>query len=126
MVSRFKQLLENLNLTSSEFAGRIGVQRSSVSHVLSGRNKPSVDFLEKIFTVFPDIDPGWLITGKGEWKRKYAADTKPEPVSEVKHTETATREIKEIKTPALEKQGPVDYIIIVYKDNTFRILNPSN
>jgi transcriptional regulator with XRE-family HTH domain len=64
MTDRFKVLLDQLNLSPSEFADRIGVQRSSISHVLSGRNKPSIDFLEKILNVFPDIDTTWLITGR--------------------------------------------------------------
>ena len=64
MIDRFKLLLEQLQLSPSEFADKIGMQRSSVSHVLSGRNKPSIDFLEKILNVFPDIDTTWLITGR--------------------------------------------------------------
>jgi transcriptional regulator with XRE-family HTH domain len=46
------------------FADKIGVQRSSLSHLLSGRNKPSLDFILKILDVFPDVDLYWMINGK--------------------------------------------------------------
>ena len=53
-------------MSASQFADEIGVQRSSVSHVLSGRNKPSLDFIIKIVAAFPEINSDWLLSGKGE------------------------------------------------------------
>jgi len=66
MKDRLIRLLDSEQLTASKFADRIGVQRSSVSHVLSGRNKPSFDFIQKTLKAFPDINPEWLIMGKGD------------------------------------------------------------
>jgi transcriptional regulator with XRE-family HTH domain len=60
---RLHLVLKMHNLTPSAFADKIGVQRSNVSHVLSGRNKPSLDFLEKILIHFPRVNAHWLITG---------------------------------------------------------------
>jgi transcriptional regulator with XRE-family HTH domain len=60
---RIQQILQQHHITPSIFADKIGVQRSNVSHVLSGRSKPGLDFLEKILNTFPDIDAHWLITG---------------------------------------------------------------
>jgi transcriptional regulator with XRE-family HTH domain len=51
------------------FADKIGVQRSSLSHLLSGRNKPSLDFILKILDVFPDVDLYWMINGKGSFQK---------------------------------------------------------
>jgi transcriptional regulator with XRE-family HTH domain len=65
MVNEIKALLEDKKLSASEFADMIGVQRSSVSHVLSQRNKPSLDFVRKILAAFPELNAEWLITGKG-------------------------------------------------------------
>ena len=65
MKDRIIQFLKEKNLTSTKFADEIGVQRSSISHILSGRNKPSFDFIEKMLIAYPDIDAQWLITGKG-------------------------------------------------------------
>ena len=63
---RILRILTSENLSSSKFAEIVGVQRSSISHILSGRNKPSLDFLQKILSNFPTINGDWLIIGKGE------------------------------------------------------------
>ena len=61
---RLQLVIKMHHLSPSAFADKIGVQRSNVSHVLSGRNKPSLDFLEKIILHFPRVNAHWLITGK--------------------------------------------------------------
>lgn len=66
MKERIIQFLSENNLTSTKFADLVGVQRSSISHILSGRNKPSYDFIEKILIAYPDLNAQWLITGKGD------------------------------------------------------------
>jgi transcriptional regulator with XRE-family HTH domain len=126
MTDRFKSLLEKLNLTSSEFADRIGVQRSSISHVLSGRNKPSIDFLEKILNVFPDIDATWLITGRDS-SVKIVAPTENETVKEnIQLINARNTQPENKKPPVPADEEPVDHIIIVYKNNAFRYLHPSD
>jgi transcriptional regulator with XRE-family HTH domain len=63
---RISTLIEILGLTSGEFADKINVQRSSISHITTARNKPSLDFLERTLSVFPEINSEWLILGKGK------------------------------------------------------------
>ena len=65
MKERLIQLLDLEQLSPSKFADIIGVQRSSISHVLSGRNKPSFDFLQKTLKAFPGLNASWLMTGEG-------------------------------------------------------------
>lgn len=65
MKERLGQLLDLEQITPSKFADIIGVQRSSVSHVISGRNKPSFDFLQKTLKAFPGLNADWLILGEG-------------------------------------------------------------
>jgi len=65
MKDRIIQFLNANNLNSTKFADQIGVQRSSISHILSGRNKPSYDFIEKMLLTYPKLNAQWLITGKG-------------------------------------------------------------
>ena len=67
---RISKILEYSQLSSSEFADAIEVQRSSISHITSGRNKPSLDFLVKVKSYFPDLDWDWLINGEGEMFQK--------------------------------------------------------
>ena len=67
MISRIKHILEQKNLPPSRFADKIGVPRSTVSHILSGRNKPSLEVIQKILNAFPDIPIQWLMQGKGNY-----------------------------------------------------------
>lgn len=65
MKDRILLLIKSKNFTAAQFADEIGVQKSGVSHILSGRNNPSLDFIQKILTRFPDISTEWLLFGKG-------------------------------------------------------------
>jgi len=65
MKERLQKILDNYNLNSSRLAEKLGVQRSGISHIMSGRNKPGFDFLKGILDLFPEIDANWLITGIG-------------------------------------------------------------
>ena len=58
---KIKQILIDKNLTPSYFADEIGVQRSSISHILSGRNRPSFDIIQKIIRRFPELGYEWIM-----------------------------------------------------------------
>lgn len=75
---RVSQIIEYSKLTASEFADEIDVQRSNISHITSGRNKPSLDFLIKIKSRFPELQWDWIITGEGEMLKTIPKET---PVS---------------------------------------------
>jgi transcriptional regulator with XRE-family HTH domain len=66
-INRLKKIMEFHDLTASLFADIITVQRSSISHILSGRNKPSLDFVLKITNTFSDVDMYWLLNGTGSF-----------------------------------------------------------
>lgn len=66
MKERLQQFLDSEDLSPSNFAETIEVQRSGISHLLSGRNKPSLDFIKKVAENFPDLNLEWFITGEGE------------------------------------------------------------
>lgn len=74
IVERVLILMKEFELTASEFADKIDVQRSSMSHLVSGRNKPSLDFIQKILNNFSDINPTWLIMGTGPMKQLHLFD----------------------------------------------------
>jgi transcriptional regulator with XRE-family HTH domain len=65
MKDQINKIMETEGLTPAKFADEIGVQRSSISHIISGRNKPSYDFIVKILSRFSGINADWLLTGKG-------------------------------------------------------------
>lgn len=65
MKDRIILLIKAMNLTAAQFADEIGVQKSSISHILSGRNNASLDFIQKVLLNYPEVNTEWLMFGKG-------------------------------------------------------------
>jgi transcriptional regulator with XRE-family HTH domain len=70
MKERILEFLRLENRSSAQFAEEIGVQPSSISHIISGRNNPSLDFVIKMLNKYPDISSDWLLFGKGQMYRE--------------------------------------------------------
>lgn len=66
MVERINLLLKAKNITARQFAEEIGIQPSGMSHIMSGRNNPSLDFVMKVVRRWPEVNINWLMLGKGE------------------------------------------------------------
>ncbi|MCD8178687.1 MAG: helix-turn-helix domain-containing protein [Tannerellaceae bacterium] len=144
MKERVMQVMQKEGLTSSRFAETIGIQRSAMSHIISGRNKPSLDVLMKILEKFTYINSDWLLFGKGNMEKDDFATQEPdlfrntpEIQPNVQVVSENRREI-EVKTPEIipqpaiiEKVIPVPAqsknvtkIMIFYSDNTFDTFIP--
>ena len=112
---RLLLVLKMHTLTPSAFADKIGVQRSNVSHVLSGRNKPSLDFLEKILIHFPRVNAHWLITGAiVEGKQDLTATQLIENQEELNRSALKTEKIEVNQLKEIER------IVIFYADASFK------
>ncbi|MCX6273232.1 MAG: helix-turn-helix domain-containing protein [Bacteroidetes bacterium] len=120
MVDRIALLLKSKNITASQFADEIGVQRSSISHVLSGRNKPSLEFIQKILKRYSEINPDWLLFGKGPMNMEFNlfSDTnesvplKEELISKaLQKQETLLRSVPEEKIEVQEIFQPVSEML---------------
>tara|TARA_B110000914_G_C15151984_1_gene304353 strand:- start:64 stop:363 length:300 start_codon:yes stop_codon:yes gene_type:complete len=98
MHTRLKNWMESEGLKPSQLADNIGVNRATISHILSGRNKPSIDFLQKLLSAYPNLNANWLITGIGYMNTK--------------------KEAKEVKSS--KKIGKV---VVFYDDNSFDEVN---
>ncbi|WP_282160642.1 helix-turn-helix domain-containing protein [Ulvibacterium marinum] len=111
---RLRKLLRYYDLSASAFADRIGVQRSSISHLLTGRNKPSLDFILKVNDTFPEVDLYWFLKGKGTFP-KTSSDTDL-PVAPTPSL------LKKAQNPNIGKHHKsVDKIIILHSDGSFKI-----
>ena len=66
---RLQKVIDFYSESASSFAQKIEVQRSSISHILSGRNKPSLDFVLKILDAYPEVELYWLLNGKGQFPK---------------------------------------------------------
>ena len=108
---RLQKVMDFYGETSSSFAEKIGVQRSSISHILSGRNKPSLDFVLKVLSSFPDVELYWLLNGKGTFPK--------EEKSEIQSEEIASKNnIENISTINHDKK--IERIVIFYSDGSFQ------
>lgn len=133
MKERIKKILEVKSESPSDFALKIGVQRSSISHVLSGRNNPSLEFLQKILTAYPDISPDWLILDKGQMIRQPEGEKSSAGVKQMfKDKESIKLDISQLEIendPVYERKSmPLkdtvtrpEQVIILYDDGTFRV-----
>lgn len=74
MNTRLQQFLQLENLSPARLADILGVQRSGMSHILSGRNKPGYDFIYKLLMKFPDLNADWFLTGRGKPYKKTESD----------------------------------------------------
>ena len=105
------------NLNASSFADRVGVQRSSVSHILTGRNKPSLDFIQKTLKEFPRVNGDWLITGRSKVEDKLDFTQELKNKQENKPLEKSNSLTQEGIAETLNKK--ISRIVIFYSDNTF-------
>ena len=119
---RLQKVIDFYSETASSFAQKIGVQRSSISHILSGRNKPSLDFVMKVLNSYPEVELYWLLNGKGNFPN----DTKISSLPNSNHSESNT-EPKNPKTNSTKdsaKDSAIEKIVIFYKDGTFKSYKP--
>lgn len=125
---RLQLVLKMHNLTPSAFADQIGVQRSNVSHVLSGRNKPGLDFLEKIVTNFPRVNARWLLTGEMPDQKEIVERNAASLVrsSDPELDQSHKKMVAEKQENLLGKSvGFPVKIVEYYEDGTFKVFLPS-
>lgn len=121
-IKRLQKIMDFYGESASSFAEKIDVQRSSISHILSGRNKPSLDFVLKILSSFPEVNLYWLLNGKGEFPSNEKSLPKAQPQKiENPQTNFNFDEIEE-KVTAISSQEnkTIERIVIFYSDGTFK------
>ncbi len=143
MKERILQIMEQEGLTSSKFAEAIGIQRSAMSHILLGRNKPSLDVVLKILERFTYVDTDWLLFGKGEMRKGNASanpdlftntpENRPEVQPIAKNREemidktTLNNNESTIKEHVIYQETTskrVSRIMVFYSDSTFDVFVP--
>lgn len=128
-IERLNQIIDYYELSASALSERIDVQRSGISHIISGRNKPSLDFVLKLLKEFPEIDLDWLIYGQGSFPKQTKSVLKSSPdlftpqeleETSVKQTNKPLKNVPEITTNSLE----IEQIVIFYKNGNFKYYTP--
>ena len=126
MKERIKQFMDYKTLSAAELADQIGVQRSNVSHVLSGRNNPSSSFLEKLLLTFPELDARWLIVGEGQMLKESTPGFSEKNVAAINRAEEKKTEESLIRGGSVDNKKEIERIVILYKDRTFKDYFPEN
>lgn len=104
---RIKLIMKANRMNAAQFAETIGVKPANLSHILSGRNKPSMDFLEKVLLTFENVNASWLITGQ------------------IKEEKTEAQQQSADKTPtdsakASTFDSEIERIVVFYTDGSFK------
>jgi len=147
MKDRLQQFLNMEQLSPARLSDIIGIQRSGMSHILSGRNKPSFDFIQKLILKFPSLSSDWLITGKGKMYKDantsvlqnsifsetvHKTDNTPKPIEilqhtdEIHHSEPSEISIKQSIPVVDSKKKRLIKMILVYSDGTFNDFIPED
>lgn len=139
MKDRIKMYMEYKGISAGELALKLEVQRSNISHILNGRNKPGASFIEKMLLVYPDINARWLLTGDGEMvdtddnldlfsqdkpkepssKIAVKAETLTEPVKPAESKEKLIREEVLSSEKIIAVSDEVEKVVLLFKDGTF-------
>ncbi|WP_162053097.1 helix-turn-helix transcriptional regulator [Pontibacter pamirensis] len=139
MVDRIRQLMDYKGFTSTQLADDIEVPRAIVSHILSGRNKPSLDVMLKIISSYREIAVNWLLLGEGKMLKGLASESKPDKAA------AAAEEVQPKASAETPKQSPppekvqepfppvrapladgkaIEQVMIFYTDKTFTSYMP--
>ncbi len=125
--SRLNRILDYYDVSAATFADKIEVGRSSISHILSGRNKPSLDFVMKVVKNFPEVELYWLLNGKGSFpatSSKNEITRKQEPVPPVSENNKNPSTLSGQDNSARVSPNPVTgkeikKIVFFYTDGSF-------
>jgi transcriptional regulator with XRE-family HTH domain len=130
MIDRIKEIIKKSGLSNADFSDRIGVQKSSLSHVLSERNKPSLDFVLKILEALPEINSDWLLFGKSSLASQKLPSETSVSLDEISPLEKAIKPNLSSKNISSDHEGiiqnpkssvSVDKIVIFYKNGSFEV-----
>lgn len=128
---RLQKVIDYYSESASSFAEKIGVQRSTISHILSGRNKPSLEFVLKILSHFPEVELYWLMNGKGHFPAQSKNEVQngfqeaaPEnlfstPISDKNPQHPEIQNERPTSTNYSNSKKEIDRIVIFYKDGSF-------
>lgn len=138
MKDRIQQIIDQQTMTAAQFADTVGIQRSTLSHILNGRNNASTEIISKIHAAFPDLSISWLMFGEGNMKNTRQIKNQTlfdvfEP--ELSVSESNKKTVEEISTEKRQGNEPkaavpdsflpktpertIVKIMVFYSDNTF-------
>ena len=128
MKDRIKYYMDYKSISAGELSSLLDVQRSNISHILNGRNKPGAAFIEKMLLSFPDLDARWLLTGEGNMVENGIENDTTSLFSEKtldKQDELPLQKDRALIKSISEKEinKTIDKVVVLYSDGTFSDFN---
>jgi predicted transcriptional regulator len=120
MKDRIKKFIDYKGISAGELADLLEVQRSNISHILNGRNKPGAVFIERFLLSFPEINARWLLTGKGTMMNESTTEHSTGNSS----TLPDDHEVDSAEPPVYQQNNAVEKIILLHFDGTFSSYKP--
>ncbi len=120
MKERIQEFIDNKGISAGELATLLEVQRSNISHILNGRNKPGASLIEKMLIVFPELNARWLLTGEGNMLDE-GGNNNPTVKSVREENASFIKQNDNKKIVSGEKQ--IEKIVLLYTDGTFVSFN---
>lgn len=128
--NRLKKVMDFYQVSASSFAETIEVPRSSISHILSGRNKPSLDFVLKTIETYQEVDLYWLLKGIGSFPKSTSTPLQTNQTSLKKSFEQVAKEqpqkvveknteIKNTNNLDIQERH-INKVLVFYTDGTFK------
>lgn len=133
-IKRLQIIIDHYQLSAASLADKIAVQRSSISHLLTGRNKPSLEFVLKLVRQFPEVNLYWILNGTGNFPSTLSESNRPERQYEIIEENKESGPFNNEKTTEIPKtlkeqmlhsihnntQDEIDAVIICYKNGNFK------
>ncbi len=136
MKERIQQFIDYKGISAGDLASALDVQRSNISHILNGRNKPGANFIEKLLLTFPDLNARWLLTGKGQMtngpiqENSDISSYNPQIASDGKRSKEVSDKIQqserrsEVAATIKSTESILVKVILLYSDGSFNSYNP--
>jgi len=121
MKDRIKKIIDYKGISAGELADLLDVQRSNVSHILNGRNKPGAVFIERFLLTFPDVNARWLLTGKEDMLN--TTSNSSFATTSTRNDNTSNNIDAEITGNQFENK--VEKVILLHSDGTFTSYTPN-
>ena len=131
---RLGEILDFYGISAAAFSEMIAVNRSTISHLLSGRNKPSLEFVLKVLDAFPEVELYWLLNGQGHFPAPPINQPTITPVvnsisndSESSHTKQQQTQVNQNSSMNQKKGedfGPIERIVVFYQNGKFKTYTP--
>lgn len=118
---RLQKILDHYGISATEFAQNLSINRSTISHLLSGRNKPSLDVVMKVLEAYPEVELYWLLNGTGNFPSPSSLEENPKTATSTTPQKMIPPVVKDLDRSLGSEPGKtIERVMIFFSDGSFR------